>query len=203
MSKVVNETVYEYKELPENIQEVVKNNEYELLDGFNSINNDLTEIGKDLLNDTFPHAEFNTVMYDLSYNQGSGAVIEFSYDSLNSFVKDFYELYNFLKSKNVDADDKNFDEDFDFSFKCTTSRYGCTKNIIWEIRAYDDRDDDIASLVDMWLYGEDNENFVIIENLQREFTKQSYYYMEHLFDDEDYWLDRWFYIDGREYIEEN
>lgn len=58
---------------------------------------DLTEYAKELLQENFKNAELKDIMYDLSYSQGSGAMIEFSWT-----IEDLNKKYKKLTPKELE-----------------------------------------------------------------------------------------------------
>lgn len=57
----------------------------------------MTEYAKELLQENFKEAELKNIMYDLSYNQGSGAMIEFSWN-----IEDLNKKYKKLTPKELE-----------------------------------------------------------------------------------------------------
>ena len=82
--------VYEYKELKPKIQENLLEEEVEKLRDFycwDCLQEDLKIKAKELLNEYFgQNVEFEDVYYDLSYCQGSGAMIDFYLTYYSSYI---------------------------------------------------------------------------------------------------------------------
>lgn len=105
ISKTFN--VYKFNELSEEIQEEVFNKFYE--EEQNSyledcLQEDMEEEAKEILKQYFENATFENVWYDLSYSQGSGAMIEFQVD-----LNDLNKKYKIFSSKEMRFLNNNID----------------------------------------------------------------------------------------------
>lgn len=100
MRKVTKEyNVYKFEELEKDIQEKVMERYIEIsyecyID--NMLYDDLVELAKDSLQNYFKGAEYQEIYYDLSYSQGSGAMVEFNID-----LKDLNNKYKMLTDEEV------------------------------------------------------------------------------------------------------
>ena len=105
--------VYKFNELSEKIQEELLEKETSNCQNFFCeffLKDEMEEKAKELLNIFFgKNAKFNRVLYDLSYCQGSGAMIEFKlkYYNSNISIKN-YGLYSHEYSFIIDYDDYNY-----------------------------------------------------------------------------------------------
>ena len=106
--------VYEFKELDQNVQEKLIEQEKEDIEDMyieHELQNDMTYFAEELLKKYFgDKAKFKSVLYDLSYCQGSGAMIEFDLTYYNKFVQvrnyGRYTHENSFKINNYDLTDK-------------------------------------------------------------------------------------------------
>lgn len=102
MRKVTKEyNVYKFEELEKDIQEKVleKYTQYEYGSYIDDmLYDDMVELAKDSLQNYFKGAEYNNIYYDLSYCQGSGAMIEFNID-----LKDLNNKYNMLSQEEING----------------------------------------------------------------------------------------------------
>lgn len=199
MPKIVNKSIeyFRFNELSDKAKEKAIQHEYETYpDQF--LKEVFEEDAKQLLSEELPHAEYLNIAFDLSYSPGSGAVIEFEYTNLDSFLEDFRVAKKFLDSKNIKLTDENKDS-IEFKFTCKCSRRCCMQDLNWEILGYDDNTDKIAEILDDYINKEYVSNSTIdciISSLQYKFEKKCYDYYEHLFDSDDYWDYHWFDKDG-------
>lgn len=101
MRKITKEyNVYRFEELDKNIQENILERYIEGESEFyceTCLYGDMVELAHNLLQEYFKGSEYVDIHYDLSYCQGSGAMIEFTID-----LKDLNNKYNLLKEKEVD-----------------------------------------------------------------------------------------------------
>ena len=105
---------YEFKELDQNVQEkLIEQEKKNLEDTYIEcwLQNDMTYFAEKLLKKYFgDNAKFKSVLYDLSYFQGSGAMIEFDLTYYNKFVQirnyGHYTHENSFKINNYDLTDK-------------------------------------------------------------------------------------------------
>lgn len=144
MKKVVKEyNVYKFEELEKDIQEKLlekyMQNEQEIYCEC-LLEYDMRELAKDLLQEYFKGAEFKRVFYDLSYCQGSGAMIEFTID-----LKDLNNKYKMLTNEEVK--------------KCSDIGYTNIKVYHNNSHYYHERTFDID-----WNDYTDNDNFEEIQN---------------------------------------
>ena len=100
MRKVTKEyEVYKFNELEKEVQEKVLERymqyEYEFYVD-NILYDDMIELAKDSLQNYFKGAEYNNIYYNLSYSQGSGAMIEFNID-----LKDLNNKYKMLTDEEM------------------------------------------------------------------------------------------------------
>lgn len=106
--------VYEFKELDQNIQEkLIEQEKNDMEDTYieYGLQNDMTYFAEELCKKYFgDKAKFKSVLYDLSYCQGSGAMIEFDLTYYNKFVQvrnyGHYMHENSFKINNYDLTDK-------------------------------------------------------------------------------------------------
>lgn len=105
--------VYKFNELTKEIQEELLEKETNNCQNFFCeffLKDEMEEKAKKLLNTFFgENAEFNRVLYDLSYCQGSGAMIEFElkYYNSNISIKN-YGLYSHEYSFIIDYNNYNY-----------------------------------------------------------------------------------------------
>ena len=144
MRKVIKEyDVYKFEELEKEVQEKIMDQYIEMsyecyLD--NTLCNDMIELAKDSLQNYFKGAEYNNIYYDLSYCQGSGAIVEFNID-----LKDLNNKYKMLTNKEVK--------------KCSDIGYTDIKVYHNNSHYYHERAFDID-----WNDYTDNDNFEKIQN---------------------------------------
>ena len=100
MRKVTKEyEVYKFNELEKDVQEEVLKRYTKSEHDFyidNELYDDMVELAKDSLQNYFKGAKYNNIYYDLSYAQGSGAMIEFNID-----LKDLNNKYKMLTDEEV------------------------------------------------------------------------------------------------------
>ena len=102
MRKVTKEyDVYKFEELEKEVQEKVLDHYIEMsyecyLD--NMLYDDMVELAKDSLQNYFKGAEYQEIYYDLSYSQGSGAIVEFDID-----LKYLNNKYKMLSQEEIDG----------------------------------------------------------------------------------------------------
>ena len=106
--RIIEKTIYNFNELNKDIQEklIEKQKEYQYQDYINYyLHDDMGSKASDLINDCFGiTSDYLHTYYDLSYCQGSGAMIEFDIDikDLNNKYKVFTDdEIEFLKQKDV------------------------------------------------------------------------------------------------------
>ena len=143
MRKVTKEyNVYKFNELEKDVHEEVleryMQNEYEFYVD-NILYDDMIELAKDSLQNYFKGAKYNNIYYDLSYSQGSGAMVEFNID-----LKDLNNKYKMLTDEEVK--------------KCSDIGYTTIKVYHNNSRYYHEYTFDI----DWWDYT-DNDNFEEIQ----------------------------------------
>ena len=101
MRKITKEyNVYRFEELDKSIQESILERYIEEESEFyceTCLYGDMVELAHNLLQEYFKGSEYIDIHYDLSYCQGSGAMIEFTID-----LKDLNNKYNLLKEKEVE-----------------------------------------------------------------------------------------------------
>lgn len=130
MRKVTKEyKVYKFKELEKEVQEKVleryKQDEYEFYID-NILYDDMIDLAQYTLENYFKGAKYNRIYYDLSYCQGSGAMVEFNID-----LKYLNNKYKMLTQEEID-DLENFGGT-DVEIRHNNSRYyhERTFNIEW------------------------------------------------------------------------
>ena len=100
MRKVIKEyNVYKFNELEKDVQEEVLKRYTESEHEFyidNELYDDMVELAKNSLENYFKGAEYQKIYYDLSYSQGSGAMVEFNID-----LKDLNNKYKMLTDEEV------------------------------------------------------------------------------------------------------
>ena len=99
MRKVTKEyEVYKFNELEKDVQEEVlkryKESEYDFYID-NDLYDDMVDLAQNTLENYFKGAKYNNIYYDLSYSQGSGAMVEFNID-----LKDLNNKYLGIYVKN-------------------------------------------------------------------------------------------------------
>lgn len=193
MRKIKQEvSIYTYGELSDNSK--MKAREDYLKDY--PLYEDLSGYGEQLLLDTYPNAEYETISYDLSNSQGSGSVVEFKYSNLRVFLQDFPFIKEFL-GKKYNLNEVEFDE-IEFEFICESDlRYSIPKyNYI--INRYDY--DDFTTDLDEFLYQQLSDSRSTLReglsSFQRDFTEMCYNYYENLGTQEELYDEMWFYVDG-------
>lgn len=100
MKKIVKTfDVYDFNELHEDIQKKIieknRNIAYEDYIDF-GLERDMNLEAKQLLKEYFENAKYETCLYDLSYSQGSGAMVEFTID-----IKDLNDKYNIFSEEEM------------------------------------------------------------------------------------------------------
>ena len=100
MRKVTKEyEVYKFNELEKDVQEKVlkryKESEYDFYID-NELYDDMVNLAQNTLENYFKGAKYNNIYYDLSYSQGSGAMVEFNID-----LKDLNNKYKMLTDEEV------------------------------------------------------------------------------------------------------
>lgn len=73
-------TIYEFKELDQNIQEkLIEEEQQQIVENYCTycLYEELEEKAKELLKKNFKNAELNNIYYDFSYSQGDGVCLEF------------------------------------------------------------------------------------------------------------------------------
>ena len=100
MRKVTKEyEVYKFNELEKDVQEEVLKRYTESEHEFyidNELYDDMVDLAQNTLENYFKGAEYQKIHYDLSYSQGSGAMIEFNID-----LKDLNNKYKMLTNEEV------------------------------------------------------------------------------------------------------
>lgn len=197
--KTIEQNIYRFNELSDKAKEKIK---YDAMEAYPEewLTEELEEgIAKPLLENTFPHATYEGIMYDLSYSQGSGAVIKFEYDNLSVFLKDFPFVKKYLENKITNLKDIELD-DIDFSFICKCNHRAMYSNLDWHIRGFDEESENVEYELDEYFYQEidtrSGELGCVIEDMQKEFTNQAYDVVENLFNDEEQFEDNWYFADG-------
>ena len=188
-------TIYKFNELSDASKERVK---YESWLTFPQefITEELQELGKQLLLDYFPCATFDGIEYDLSYTQGSGAVIKFGYNELDAFLRDFLCAKKYLENKEHDLENTDL-EDIDFQFTCKCGNRSIYSVLDWNIQGFDETTERIEEDLDEYIYLErSGELGSIIEDMQRDFTKQAYDFTDKLFNNEEQFEENWYLVDG-------
>ena len=106
MRKVIKEyNVYKFNELEKDVQEKVLERYTESEHEFyidNDLYDDMIELAQNTLENYFKGAKYTNIYYDLSYSQGSGAMVEFNID-----LKDLNNKYKMLSQKEIN-DLENF-----------------------------------------------------------------------------------------------
>ena len=97
VTKVYN--VYKFNELEKDVQEKVlkryKESAYEFYID-NILYDDMVILAQNILENYFKGAKYNNIYYDLSYSQGSGAMVEFNID-----LKDLNNKYKMLTDEEI------------------------------------------------------------------------------------------------------
>ena len=106
MRKVTKEyNVYKFNELEKDVQEKVleryTESEYEFYID-NELYDDMVDLAQNTLENYFKGAKYQEIYYDLSYSQGSGAMVEFNID-----LKDLNNKYKMLSQEEIN-DLENF-----------------------------------------------------------------------------------------------
>ena len=100
MRKVTKEyEVYKFNELDKDVQEEVLKRYTESEHEFyidNELQDDMADLAQNTLENYFKGAEYQKIYYDLSYSQGSGAMVEFNID-----LKDLNNKYKMLTNEEV------------------------------------------------------------------------------------------------------
>ena len=100
MRKVTKEyTVYKFNELEKDVQEEVLKRYTESEHEFyvdNELYDDMVDLAQNTLENYFKGAKYNNIYYDLSYSQGSGAMVEFDID-----LKDLNNKYKMLTDEEI------------------------------------------------------------------------------------------------------
>ena len=101
MRKVTKEyNVYKFNELEKDAQEEVLKRYTESEREFyidNELYDDMVDLAQNTLENYFKGAEYQKIYYDLSYSQGSGAMVEFNID-----LKDLNNKYKMLSQEEID-----------------------------------------------------------------------------------------------------
>ena len=98
--KIIEVKLYKINELSEESKKIAIEREKKEKKEFyinTCLEEDLTEYAKELLQENFKNAELKDIMYDLSYSQGSGAMIEFSWT-----IEDLNKKYKKLTPKELE-----------------------------------------------------------------------------------------------------
>ena len=102
MRKVTKEyKVYKFNELEKDVQEEVLKRYTESEHEFyidNELYDDMAELAQNTLENYFKGAKYQKIYYDLSYSQGSGAMVEFNID-----LKDLNNKYKMLSQEEIDG----------------------------------------------------------------------------------------------------
>lgn len=97
--RTVEINVYKFDELEKDVQEklieVQEQDDYQFYLDY-ELDCDMNDIAQHLLEESFKGAEYKHVYYDLSFSQGSGAMIEFDID-----LKDINSKYKMLSKKEI------------------------------------------------------------------------------------------------------
>jgi len=205
MPRIIEESreIYSYEELSEEAKSNARWGEME--DYPEDILYEIMEdIGKAYLGDTLKQAQFERVSYDLSYSQGSGAVIEFKYTNLADFVKDFPEVDKYLNNKLPNYKKEAELDSLYFKFSCKCDNRYCFEVLDYTVDGYDDYTDNLCNWLDEYLYenistrgGRSNGNIAeIIKDIQKEYTSKCYEAYEGLYSKPEDFEDMWFYSDG-------
>ena len=100
MRKVTKQyTVYKFNELEKEVQEKVLKRYTESEHEFyidNELYDDMVDLAQNTLENYFKGAKYQKIHYDLSYSQGSGAMVEFNID-----LKDLNNKYKMLTDEEV------------------------------------------------------------------------------------------------------
>ena len=100
MRKIIKEyEVYKFNELEKDVQEKVLERYTESEHDFyidNDLYDDMVDLARCTLENYFKGAKYNNIYYDLSYSQGSGAMVEFNID-----LKDLNNKYKMLTDEEV------------------------------------------------------------------------------------------------------
>lgn len=102
MRKITKEySVYKFEELSKDVQEKLIDRYIEISQECyidNMLYDDMVELAQNTLQKYFKGAEYDNIYYDLSYSQGSGAMIEFNID-----LKYLNNKYNMLSQEEIDG----------------------------------------------------------------------------------------------------
>ena len=198
MRKVVNEfNVYEFDELSDDVKKTVieKHRDYEREDYCDSfLNDDMGSKASDLINDYFGiTSDYLKTYYDLSYSQGSGAMVEFDINIVD--LNNKYNVFSkeemaFITDKGIVNDIRirhndnyyyheytfSIDYDYynDYSYEDIKDSYGITE------KDFETLDDRFYKLVDTYNKHYTESPFIKdIIKMNKELSKYGYNCMEH------------------------
>lgn len=177
MMRTIEQTIYKFDELSKEVQnrliEKYKEKEYDFYIDY-ELDNDMIELAKELLNDYFgANANYVSCMYDLSYSQGDGAMIEFNvylsellnFNEITEFTKEeikiLHDCGDLIKVRHKGSYYHEYCFDFDYSDYTYFS---------------DDWTDEMQEKLDKFM----EETFrVNIINMNKTFTRQGYKLIEY------------------------
>lgn len=97
--RIIERKIYNFNELTEEVQEkLIENEREQILNDYiyYYLEDDMIDEGKKLLNEYLNGAILDSVKYDLSYSQGSGAMIEFTIN-----FEDINKIYNIVSDEEL------------------------------------------------------------------------------------------------------
>lgn len=194
--KKVEINVYNYDELDENIKGKLLEERKQLdFDDYCTygLEEDMQDIANELLEKYFKGAKFKGVKYDLSYRQGSGAMIEFSIN-----VKDINNKYKMLDDKEMNRIENSGYTDIN------VINYGNYSHT----RSFDIDWQDYTFYIENFLETQEKMDKMIekfendIVDMNTELTKKGYDLVENFeVDSEEFLRDNEYLKDGTVYIE--
>lgn len=168
--RTVGINVYKFDELEKDIQErlieVQEQDDYQFYLDY-ELDCDMNDIAQNLLEESFKGAEYRHVYYDLSFSQGSGAMIEFDID-----LKDINSKYKMLSKKEITRlENIRFNTEVRVYHNDNLYYHENTFDVDYEdCTFYNDNMEDIGRTIDEMIkrFGED------IYSMNRELTKKGY-----------------------------
>lgn len=168
--RTVGINVYKFDELEKDIQEklieVQEQDDYQFYLDY-ELDCDMNDIAQHLLEESFKGAEYKRVYYDLSFSQGSGAMIEFDID-----LKDINSKYKMLSKKEITRlENIRFNTEVRVYHNDNLYYHENTFDVDYEdCTFYNDNMEDIGRTIDEMIkrFGED------IYSMNRELTKKGY-----------------------------
>lgn len=168
--RTVEINVYKFDELEKDVQEklieVQEQDDYQFYLDY-ELDCDMNDIAQHLLEESFKGAEYKHVYYDLSFSQGSGAMIEFDID-----LKDINSKYKMLSKKEITRlENIRFNTEVRVYHNDNLYYHENTFDVDYEdCTFYNDNMEDIGRTIDEMIkrFGED------IYSMNRELTKKGY-----------------------------